>query len=94
MGKTALVTGGTGYIAGEIIERLLARGWSVRATARDRAKSASRRLEARWPDAGDRLAVVAGRPHRRCRLGGGQRGCRYAVAHVASPFPMGVPKIR
>ena len=90
MAKTALVTGGTGYIAGEIIERLLARGWSVRATARDRAKAA-RRLEGRWPDAVDRLAIVAADLTADAGWAEANEGVD-VVAHVASPFPMGVPK--
>lgn len=42
MAGTVLVTGGTGYIAGEVIEQLLARGWTVRTTVRSRAKSEPR----------------------------------------------------
>ena len=56
MAMTILVTGGTGYIGGEVIEQLLARGHSVHTTVRDAAKSEPR-LRARWSDAGERLKV-------------------------------------
>ena len=39
MPKTILVTGGTGYIAGEIIDQLLEAGHVVHTTVRDRRKS-------------------------------------------------------
>ena len=29
MAGTVLVTGGTGYIAGEVIDQLLGRGWAI-----------------------------------------------------------------
>ena len=37
-----LVTGGTGYIGGEIIDRLLAEGYAVHTTVRHAAKSEAR----------------------------------------------------
>ena len=39
MAMTILVTGGTGYIGGEVIDLLLARGHSVHTTVRDAPKS-------------------------------------------------------
>ena len=87
---TVLVTGGTGYIAGAIIDQLLAKGHSVHTTVRDRAKSESR-LRARWPDAGDRLALFQADLMRDAGWAEANEGCD-GVAHVASPFPIGVPK--
>lgn len=90
MAGTALVTGGTGYIAGEVIEQLLDRGWSVRTTVRNAAKSESR-LRSRWPQAGERLKVVQANLLEDDGWAEANAGCD-AVAHVASPFPLGVPK--
>ena len=39
MASTVLVTGGTGYIAGELIRQLLDKGWTVHTTVRNKAKS-------------------------------------------------------
>ena len=39
MAGTVLVTGATGYIAGELIRQLLAKGWTVHGTVRNVAKS-------------------------------------------------------
>lgn len=90
MPKTILVTGGTGYIAGEVIERLLARGHSVRTTVRGKAKSEPR-LHGRWPAAGERLAIFEVDLMSDAGWAESVAGCD-AVAHVASPFPVGVPK--
>ncbi len=90
MAKTALVTGGTGYIGGEVIDQLLARGWDIHTTVRDAAKSEPR-LRARWPDAGDRLTVFTADLLDDAGWAQANAGCD-AVAHVASPFPLGVPK--
>ena len=34
MASTCLVTGGSGFVGGRLIERLVAHGWQVRALAR------------------------------------------------------------
>ena len=39
MAGTVLVTGGSGYIAGETIRQLLAKGWTVHTTIRNRIKA-------------------------------------------------------
>lgn len=86
MAGTVLVTGGSGYIAGFLIRRLLEDGWTVRATVR----SAARAPEIQAMFAGRVQAFVAD-------LGAdagwreAAQGCTH-VAHVASPFPSGVPR--
>jgi nucleoside-diphosphate-sugar epimerase len=88
MAGTVLVTGGTGYIGGEVIDQLLARGYTVHTTVRNRAKSEPR-LHARWP--GDRLEVFEADLLSDDGWADAVSGCE-AVLHVASPFPIGVPK--
>ena len=88
--KTALVTGGTGYIAGEVIDRLLADGWTVHATARSQAKGEAA-LRARWPEAGERLKVFAADLMSDTGWAEAVAGCSH-VAHVASPIPAAPPK--
>ncbi|WP_299327035.1 NAD-dependent epimerase/dehydratase family protein [Parasphingopyxis sp.] len=89
MAKTALVTGGTGYIGGEVIDQLLARGWAVHTTVRSTAKS-EQRLRDRWPDAGERLKIFEADLESDAGWAEANAGCD-AVAHVASPFPLAVP---
>ena len=90
MAMTILVTGGTGYIGGEVIDLLLARGHSVHTTVRDAVKSEAR-LRARWPEAGERLKVFQADLMDDAGWAEANAGCD-AVAHVASPFPLAVPK--
>ena len=90
MTGTVLVTGGTGYIGGEVIDQLLAKGYSVHTTVRNTAKSEPR-LRERWPDAGDRLKIFQADLMSDEGWAKANEGCD-AVAHVASPFPLAVPK--
>lgn len=90
MAGKVLVTGGTGYIAGELIDQLLLRDWTVKTTVRSKAKSAAK-LHARWPDAVDRLTVVEADLMDDTGWSEANAGCTH-VAHVASPFPVGVPR--
>lgn len=92
MAGTVLVTGGTGYIGGEVIDRLLAKGHSVHTTVRNLAKSEPR-LRTRWPQAGERLSVFQADLMSDDGWAEANAGCD-AVAHVASPFPLSVPKDR
>lgn len=90
MAGTVLVTGGTGYIGGEVIDQLLAKGYSVNTTVRNAAKSEPR-LRARWPEAGERLKIFQADLMNDEGWAEANAGCD-AVAHVASPFPLGIPK--
>lgn len=90
MAGTVLVTGGTGYIAGEVIDQLLARGYAVHTTVRDKAKSEPR-LRERWPDAGDRLKLFQADLMSDAGWAEANAGCD-AVAHVASPLPLAPPR--
>ncbi len=90
MGKTILVTGGTGFIGGEVIEQLLERGHTVRTTVRSKAKSEAK-LRGRWPAAGERLAVFEAELMSDAGWAEACAGCD-AVGHVASPLPVSVPR--
>jgi nucleoside-diphosphate-sugar epimerase len=88
MAGTALVTGGSGYIAGFLIRQLIGEGWNVRTTVR----SLTREPEVRgWLDVDDaRLRFFAADLEHDAGWAEAVAGCTH-VAHVASPFPLGVP---
>ena len=90
MPKTILVTGGTGYIGGEVITLLLERGHSVHTTVRGKTRSEAK-LHGRWPSAGGRLKLFEADLMSDAGWAEANAGCE-AVAHVASPFPVGVPR--
>lgn len=46
-GRTALVTGATGFVGGRLVEALTGAGWNVRAMVRDRDRPAARALAER-----------------------------------------------
>jgi dihydroflavonol-4-reductase len=93
MAKTALVTGGSGFLGSWCVAGLLRRGYAVRTTVRDLARERGLRegLAPEVGDPGERLTVLA------ADLRGDEgweeavRGCEY-VLHVASPFPPSQPK--
>ncbi len=89
MTSTALVTGGSGYIAGFLIRQLIENGWTAHATVR----SLKREAEVRgWLDVdNDRLKFFAADLEHDAGWAEAIAGCTH-VAHVASPFPLGVPK--
>jgi len=93
MADTILVTGGTGYIGGMLIDHLLEAGKTVHTTVRNRPKSEGR-LRERWPQGGadndGRLKVFQADLEADDGWTQACEGCD-GVAHVASPFPMSVP---
>ena len=89
MPGTVMVSGGSGYIAGETIRQLLAKGWTVHTTVR----SLSREAELR-PQLGgtpETLKFFAADLMNDAGWAEAMAGCD-AVCHMASPFPAGVPK--
>ena len=88
MADTVLVTGGTGFLGGHCIARLLDRGYDVRTTVRDGAREPAVRaaVAAAGADAGPRLTVGVANLEADDGWDAAVAGCRY-VLHVASPFP-------
>ena len=89
MAGTALVTGGSGYIAGFLIRQLIDNGWTVHTTVR----SLKREPEVRaWLGVdNERLSFFAADLEHDAGWAEAIVGCSH-VAHVASPFPLDVPK--
>lgn len=85
---TVLVTGGSGFIGGWCVARLMNDGFKVRATVRSLAREADvrRALSAIAPTASfDRLTFVAADLDRDEGWAEAAQGCRYLM-HVASPI--------
>ncbi len=84
--RTALVTGGSGYVASHVVKLLLENGWTVHASVRDPGNahklSALLGLQARFPG---RLRLFAADLLREGAFDEAMRGCD-TVFHVASPF--------
>lgn len=89
MAGTALVTGGSGYIAGFLIRQLIDKGWTVNTTVRN----LKREREVRgWLNVDNaRLHFFAADLENDAGWADAMAGCSH-VAHVASPFPLDVPK--
>jgi dihydroflavonol-4-reductase len=90
--STILVTGGTGFLAGHALLRLLAEGHAVRATLRNPDKAvALRERIARAGGDTTRLSTVVADLTQDAGWAAAAQGCDY-VWHVASPFPAAVPR--
>lgn len=89
MAGKAFVSGGSGYIAGFLIRQLIANGWTVNTSIRNLAREAEVRG---WLGVdNDRLTFFAADLENDAGWAEAMAGCTH-VAHVASPFPLGVPK--
>ena len=86
MDQAVLVTGGSGFVAAHVIEQLLARGQTVRATVRQRANEAKMRplmrMQQQYPG---RLTLFEADLLRPGSFVTAMQGCA-VVHHVASPF--------
>lgn len=89
MAGTALVTGGSGYIAGFLIRQLIENGWTVNTTVRSLKRESEVRGWLRTDDS--KLHFFAADLENDAGWAEAMAGCTH-VAHVASPFPLGVPK--
>lgn len=89
MARTVLVSGGSGYIAGETIRQLLAKGWVVHTTVRNPAREAE--LRAVLGGTPETLKFFAADLLADAGWADAMAGCD-AVCHMASPFPSTVPK--
>jgi nucleoside-diphosphate-sugar epimerase len=88
-----LVTGGSGFIGSHCILQLLGAGHDVRTTVRDLKREGDVRalLRAGGAEADGRLKFFAADLEKDGGWAEAAAGCEY-VLHVASPFPLRVPK--
>ncbi|MFC0588972.1 NAD-dependent epimerase/dehydratase family protein [Novosphingobium aquiterrae] len=89
MTGTVFVSGGSGYIAGETIRQLLARGWAVHTSVRSLSREAE--LRAQLGGTAESLKFFAADLTSDHGWAEAMAGCD-AVCHMASPFPSAVPK--
>ena len=89
MSSPILVTGATGYIAGHVIEQLLAAGHTVRGSVRDPGADAKLAHLRALPGA-ERLSFVEAHLDRDAGWAEAVAGCAQ-VLHMASPLPIGEP---
>ena len=92
-GELVLVTGGSGFVASHCILQLLDAGYRVRTTVRSPAREASVRatLKSAGADPGAALAFAVADLMSDAGWADAVAGCDF-VLHVASPFPLTVPK--
>ncbi|MBS0473795.1 MAG: NAD-dependent epimerase/dehydratase family protein [Proteobacteria bacterium] len=89
MTGTVLVSGGSGYIGGELIRQLLAAGWTVHTTIRNLSREAELRpLLGGTPET---LRFFAADLMSDAGWAEAMTGCSH-VAHVASPLPANAPQ--
>jgi dihydroflavonol-4-reductase len=88
-----LVTGGSGFIAGHLILRLLADGHRVRSTVRSDARGEALRtlLRSNGAEPGERLEIFRADLLKDDGWREAATGCDY-IFHTASPFPLDAPK--
>nr|WP_137678638.1 NAD-dependent epimerase/dehydratase family protein [Parerythrobacter lutipelagi] len=91
MAGTVLVTGGTGYIAGELIRQLLSKGWKVHATVRNKAKSEDALRQRVGDPDDDSFKVFEAELMSDKGWAEAMSGCTHC-AHVASPIAVSTPK--
>ncbi len=90
-GTRVLVTGGTGFVGGHALLRLLGDGYQVRTTVRDLARSEELRTVLRRHGADvDRLEITSADLTEDAGWRAAADGCDL-VLHVASPFPAQSP---
>lgn len=89
MAGTVLVTGGSGYIAGETIRQLLAAGWTVHTTVRNLSREAE--LRALLGGTTDSLKFFAADLMADAGWAEAAAGCTH-LCHMASPLPANAPK--
>ena len=84
-----LVTGASGFIASHIVSQLLAAGYRVRGTVRDKSKTARHAHITGLPGAGDRLELVEADLLTPEAFDEPIKGCEIVI-HTASPFQLDV----
>ncbi len=89
MAGTVLVTGGSGYIAGETIRQLLAAGWTVHTTVRNLGREAE--LRALLGGTPESLKFFAADLMADAGWAEAAAGCTH-LCHMASPLPSNAPK--
>jgi dihydroflavonol-4-reductase len=90
-GELVLVTGGSGFVAGHCIRQLVEQGYRVRTTVRSLGREAAVREQLALGEAGAALAFFAADLTADDGWDAAAAGCDF-VLHVASPFPLHVPK--
>ncbi|MEJ0002756.1 MAG: aldehyde reductase [Pararobbsia sp.] len=92
-GEQVLVTGGSGFVGAHCILALLGAGYRVRTTVRSLEREVGVRamLATAGAEPGEALSFVAADLTAELGWPEAVAGCDY-VLHVASPFPLGVPK--
>jgi nucleoside-diphosphate-sugar epimerase len=92
-GELVLVTGGSGFVGAHCILQLLERGYRVRTTVRSLTRESDVRtmLKAGGAEPGEALSFVAADLMSDAGWSEAVAGCSF-VLHVASPFPLNLPK--